>query len=355
VTTIRFARQAISSRRHGFTLVELLVVIAIIGILVSLLLPAVQSAREAARRSQCINQIKQLALATHNHIDTHKFFPSGGWGWNWVGDPDRGFGKSQPGPWTYSVLPYMEEGALWSMGQGVTNLVTKKQLLSDMNARQPAGFICPSRRPTIPTRIKNNNGVGTYWAPVNCNPIEIAGKSDYAINVGGDALGADYLGFGGPANVLQAENPAFPWPKPEPVLPSGLPDLSNTYNGVCHLRSELRLAQIIDGTSQTYLIGEKYLNPLAYDGVGPRDSATDDKGDNETIFSGFNRDFQRSTLLPPLQDRLGVKFESAFGSAHPGALNMSMCDGSVQTISYDIDEDTFRRQGIRNDEGGVLD
>src|SRR5215218_6749249 len=103
----------------AFTLVELLVVIAIIGILVALLLPAVQAAREAARRSQCQNNLKQITLAALNCETTTRALPATGLGLQWVGDRNYGTGKKQPGGWLYNTLPYVEEQTIHDMGSGV--------------------------------------------------------------------------------------------------------------------------------------------------------------------------------------------------------------------------------------------
>ena len=113
VSTLKTSRS-----RAAFTLVELLVVIAIIGILVALLLPAIQAAREASRRTQCTNQLRQLAISFHNHHDTHKHLPTGGWRWTWLGYPEYGYGREQPGGWMYNILQFMEESALHDYGTG---------------------------------------------------------------------------------------------------------------------------------------------------------------------------------------------------------------------------------------------
>ncbi len=113
----------------GFTLVELLVVIAVLGILIALLLPAIQAAREAARRVECKNNLKQLSLACLLHEQQVGFFPSGGWGNRWVGDASQGHGPKQPGSWFFNVLPFIEEGAVHGMGGGLSELRNEPPLL----------------------------------------------------------------------------------------------------------------------------------------------------------------------------------------------------------------------------------
>ena len=107
------------SDKSAFTLVELLVVITIIGVLVALLLPAVQAAREAARQTQCKNNVKQLALGCLGHENAIGRFPTNGWGTDWTGDPDFGTDWRQPGGWLFNVLPYIEQQPLHDMGAGV--------------------------------------------------------------------------------------------------------------------------------------------------------------------------------------------------------------------------------------------
>jgi prepilin-type N-terminal cleavage/methylation domain-containing protein/prepilin-type processing-associated H-X9-DG protein len=329
-------------RRNGFTLVELLVVIAIIGVLVALLLPAIQAAREAARRTQCINNLKQLAIGCQNHHDTHGFFPTGGWGWFWVGDPDRGFGKDQPGGWAYNLLPFFEQQALHDLGSdGDMNAIPRTQReAASLVVQQPIAMItCPSRRPSegvfpMSTNAGGSSGLFNSLTPNN------AGRSDYAIN-SGHAI--NELGQG-PTSYTGA--PTFAWA-------SDLPTNRDLLTGVSFERSTVGIRQISDGTTNTYLIGEKHIYFEDY-------LTGADRGDNETWCTGFNNDNFRVTSrtngtveATPIPDNTKVPTTDdniyRFGSSHSGGVNMSLCDGSVTTIAFDIDWQVHRNLGNRED------
>ena len=319
-----------SRRSTGFTLVELLVVIAIIGVLVSLLLPAVQAAREAARRSQCGNQLRQVALAFHLHHDSHGFLPSGGWGWKWAGDPDLGFGAKQPGSWAYSSLPFMEAGAVHDIGKGATSPTDKKAALTKLLETPVATLYCPSRRGVAAYPYIHPSAV----MPHNTNQPTVCGRSDYAANVGprfNPNNVAATLWFDGPSLqfVETGSGPGFR---------EGLFDI---LTGVVFQRSEINFKHITDGTANTYMVGEKYLEPKFYEtGESP--------GDDQSAWLGDDLDLHRTPTLQPAQDQPGVPIDQTFGSAHPGAFQMATCDASVHAIAYEIDPEVHRVLGDRN-------
>ena len=149
VFSFRRIRSSAAPRAAGFTLVELLVVIAIIGILISLLLPAIQGAREAGRRSTCSNNLKQIGLAALAHESQMGFFPTGGWGWTWAGDPDRGYTAKQPGGIFYNILPFMDLATIHDLGSGLPT-AQKPNVLAQAAAVPISTFLCPSRRPVAP-------------------------------------------------------------------------------------------------------------------------------------------------------------------------------------------------------------
>lgn len=316
-------------KRCAFTLVELLVVITIIGILISLLLPAVQSAREAARRLQCANHLKQLGLACLNHESAHGHFPSGGWGWAFVGEPERGFDTRQPGGWAFNLLPYLEQQALRDMGLGLSGQ-ERTDAITQRIGTPIATFNCPSRRRPLSYPDRRVN-VPYRTASDNAIFAEKAGLTDYAINSGDHSVTKL---TSGPASIDAGDA----------MKPGDWADMSDR-NGIAHQRSQVTVAEIRDGTSNTYLIGEKYLNPDDY-------TTGSDGADNENLYVGVDNDHYRFTHVSfgsPRQDRPGDMWYSIFGSAHSGGWQVVFCDGSVRTMSYSMELEIHASLGNRKD------
>ena len=311
-------RGEVMTTRHvgGFTLVELLVVITIIGILMGLMLPAVQASRESARRSQCQNNLKQLGLAVQSHHVAMRQFPTGGWTYLWAGDPNRGYDIKQPGGWLYNILPYIEQTAIRNMGANTTGAA--KFAAVTQIVQQPVPIAnCPSRRKS------GAYPCNTVYVPRNYDNVGSAAKADYAINAG-DLL---VPGWDGPVTLEEGDQPNYPWPS------------FTAATGISFLRSAVTINDVTDGTSNTYCVGEKYVAT----------QGTDD-GDDQTMFTGYDYDTARYTQpdCPPMRDA-DENRPDLFGSAHPGGCNFVFCDGSVHLIRYDIDQEVHRRLGNRRD------
>ena len=366
VSSAETETRALHGHRRGFTLVELLVVIAIIGILVALLLPAIQAAREAARRSQCKNNVKNIALGCLLHEDTHKCLPSGGWGRYWVGDPNRGYGASQPGSWLFNILTYVEEGAVHDLAKGLTpGSAAYKTAIEKTNQTPIALFHCPTRR--TPRLYLANWGATAGGLPSMDNLSKSSGvvKSDYAANSGDSAFFSGDVGDGWTSPLSYAEAATAAWTPTNcaKTLSNGTPANKWCQTGVMFYRSEVKISQVTDGTTSTYLVGEKCLFPDAYGGVPAGNTLSGfTYGDNQGAYSGYEWDNHRVAYRPnvstgapefyqPQQDRPLYEPPSryAFGSAHSSGMNMAMCDGSVHFLSYDIDVTLHRYLANRLD------
>jgi prepilin-type processing-associated H-X9-DG protein len=321
----------------AFTLLELLVVIVIIGTLIGLLLPAIQGSRESARAMYCRNNLRQVAAALLLHHDAQKCFPSSGWHFTWVGEPERGTGPDQPGSWIFNVLGYIEQQNVRSLGAGLSGDARTDALIQRC-AKPISLFVCPARREAIAYPQKLHTRPLTLGGPIT-NDITLGAKSDYAGNVGYYRMVEFFYQWAGPQSLQEGDRSDFIWPTDPKFQSLGFTKIE--FNGVIYGRSRVTLKQITDGASKTLLVGEKYLTTENYD--NGRDS-----GDNENMYFGFNNDICRATAFAPMPDAFGHEETSRFGSAHPGGFNAAMCDGSVQTIAYEIDEVAYRALGSRD-------
>jgi len=302
-----------TSRQRGFTLIELLVVIAIIAILIALLLPAVQQAREAARRSQCKNNLKQLGLAMHNYIDVHNFLPIGSMSGNSPGNPPNqgtsGF------VWVRYILPYLEYG----------NLLTKY----NENIAYNTGVNLPIIQSTIPALLCPSDPRFRAWSnTLNYN---------YAVNYGNTTVGAT-----NPFNGVTWQGGTFRY--------------SSSITGYAYGFSD-----ILDGTSNTLLMSEVRAGQVTNDLRGliwyvPHSGFTAHYTPNTSIpdamGSWCNTDVEASALKMnmPCTSTGSTIFSSR--SQHSGGVQSLMADGAVRFVADSIDVNTWR--GLSTRAGGEL-
>jgi prepilin-type processing-associated H-X9-DG protein len=297
---------------------------------------------------QCSNNLKQLSLGCLTHESATGRFPTNGWGWLWLGDPDRGTGIGQPGGWIFNILPYIELQSLHDLQSGKSGAA--RLTAAAQTIQTPLSVLnCPSRRQNLlyPQIAISGLPGGNTFAGLS-DAVSALPRSDYAANCGDrysqhDEVPGDSFGSWGPSSLSDAESSTGS---------ASFAAVAKIATGVVYAGSLVRMADVSDGTTNTYLIGEKYLNPDNY-------ATGTDSGDNETIFSGDNGDFARWTDPnraggAPRQDTPGYPTYYLFGSAHSSGFNMAFCDGSVRSISYNIDVSTHRWLGNRKD-GNVVD
>ena len=308
-----------SPKSRGFTLVELLVVIAIIGILVTLLLPAVQAAREAARRAQCANKVKQIALALHNHHAAMGRFPSGGISRSTACNLNDLTSLDGGAPWTVMILPQLELQMIYDAFDFDTWFASRYNDPPSSNwplqyeQSGPAIWKCPSNPYGVPGGVRLDY---------------------YACQGGGD-----------PACTNGSVETRYYW-----------------YNGIFHNNSKIRIRDVTDGTSKVFLIGEMYLHmatgstplqvglkewPSWASGLRLRGTWSNPHGlcGAYTQINGI-----QATPLEWVNDYA----THTFGSYHPGGCHFAMVDGSVHFVLEDIDLMTYRSLGARDDGGGRL-
>ena len=312
------------SRQNAFTLVELLVVIAIIGILVGLLLPAVQAAREAARRMQCSNNLKQASLACHNYESAFRSFPAGGIitytpaaraALTPANFCTTGSDRTQA-PWTVLILPFVEESNLYAKFDFTKTFTGSSNIPgqlpnSDLFKLNMAKYQCPSD-PNSQSTVNNSNYLG--------------------VQGGGPPTGVGAA----PCSTQLAQRVFF-------------------QSGVIYANSKTRMADITDGTTNVFLIGESRYMPtpnMRSDGFHAG-WASSLKADSAfavpATFAGAVLQINaQKTCAPGIADCFNF-VSRLFGSQHTGGCIFGMSDGSVHFVSQNIDINLYRQMAVRND------
>ncbi len=289
-----------SLRTRGFTLIELLVVIAIIAILIALLLPAVQQAREAARRTQCKNNLKQIGIAIHNYHDIYKMFPQAGM--YSFRNPTFGPFNSDQWGWGAAILPFIEQAPLYeSLNVGELPFDDALLVPAELELLQTsiAGYLCPS---DAGVELVNED-----------RPIDVGG-TDFAVGT------SNYVGNYGNKTVAGAQD------------------------GTMFAQKNIRIRDITDGTSNTLLVGERASGDVTNSGNGDGGAAMW-AGTGFRNFSSAGPADDGAGLVGGTFNDMNTGFNAQFNifrpnhsftSRHTGGAQFTMCDGSVRFISENI-------------------
>ena len=358
-------------RRHaraGFTLVELLVVIAIIGVLVALLLPAVQAAREAARRSQCSNNVKQIGLALHNFHDTYKVFPPAS---DLVpaANPANSVDVRWCAGWATHILPYLEQG---NMYEGL-----------NIGGGTPGKFYTPSAAvSTLPNTVRLNNfTLKTYVCPASPLPARIS-PEDAPVNTLSIQAG-NYVGIQGATTSAVTYNDPTGSGRCLETPANQAPNAINhgrviCANGVFAPGYRISMSNISDGTSNTIMLGEQSdwgFRPMSI-GNTPNDDPRLDIRAARRAGIWANIGVSRANIIPQdgtpssweggatvtVRHNIGTKRRTSFNdgiarygfntpiqATHPSGAMVLRCDGSVEFLSNSTDRTVLNKLCVRDD------
>ena len=316
-----------TKRQFGFTLVELLVVIAIIGVLVALLLPAIQAAREAARRTQCVNNFRQMALALHNYHDARKGFPAG-----CVLDKPccNRTGRTYTG-WTIEILPYMENPALRDLYDPKIAVGSDDPETKAFRETPLAVYICPSDDP--PELFQPQSGPEAGWGS---DPDRVWMMSSYRGNAGrSDGRTTWYL-------AEDVNGVPMEWRGPLHYVPlKGTESEFNRPSSPALSREHFR--NITDGTATTLLLGEQTNVVKGRRTYWAHTFGNYIMSQTTTQSRTLLNDYDECRRLPGTGGARACM--AGWHSNHPGGMNISRCDGSSTFLNFDMDLEIFAAMG----------